>query len=386
MIRNIFKKYIAVWVIFLFFIKLYGEKVYTGTAVPVLRTEIKAGTGADFWGYLTSSAKFGEITRPDITNLKGKVKIHGTELIQMRRDYWGGKVEEAKGKLIKAKKNLDTAYKEFKRYKKLSPTGAVPMKKFQKKKAKLYEALGQYRDAVAMLNENNEILQQCRESAPFEGIVDKVYYTRGLLVSDPEVLQITQLNPIGIKVSMSDKEAAEISAYTAVTITGRKLNEPVGVFNGYSYKVKDGIVFLVRNSPNLYIDKKVEEVSEVFYVTDFYINPLKPNALGVAAPAINKDNKGYYVWKAKDNKVMQPGKGIDPVFKIEKTYIVPGKLERLYNGITEMRILDKPGKLELHDILVVDVNAELQDGQTVTLPANRYKLMPGDKVKVVIKN
>ena len=356
---------------------------YSGTVVPIYKGNINAGAGASYWGSLDFAARWGAITKPEITDLNGKEVQPGTTLSLMRKQYWRGQVITAKGQLIASKKNLTIARENYLRYKKLYPTGAVPVRTYQEMRAIFFEAVGQYETAKANLYEQESVYKQCRQISPIEGIIDKVYYSRGILTSDPKVIQLEQLNPIGIKVNMSTNETEKISPTTPVTIYPQGSDShPIGIYNGYSLLCYDGIIFTTRNKPKRYAD--VQQVTDCLPIVYFYIGSRQSKKLGIPTPALHKDKKGYYAWKAVGRKVMQPGKGIDPVFKIKKVYIVPGKIKRLYNGITDMQILDDPGELELYDIVVSAPTVELKDGETVCLPPERYIFMPGDKVKVVI--
>jgi hypothetical protein len=182
---------------------------------------------------------------------------------------------------------------------------------------------------------------------------------------------------------MPTREAENINPMTPITIYPNNNSEPIGVYNGYSLLCDNGIIFTTRNTPKKYAN--IQQVDEFLPVVHFYIGSWQPKKLAVATPVLHKDKKGDYVWKAVNTKVMQPGKGMKTIFKIEKVYVVLGKLKRLYNGITDMQILKDPGTLELYDVIVSAPKVDLKDGQTVCLPPSRYIFMPGDKVKVIIE-
>jgi hypothetical protein len=365
-------------------VEIYGNKTYSGTAVPLIKDKIPAGSDADYWGYLKFVARWGEIIQPQIIDMNGKVIEKGTVLTQMDRKYWIAKVNVAKGELLAAEKSMNAAYSNFKRYKKLYPTGASPVKEYENMRAIYYEAIGTYEKAKADLIENERVLEECKHLAPFEGIVDKVYYSSGTLSTNPNVIEISQLNPIGIKVKMSVNEAAKINSNTPITIYLSGSETPIGVYNGYSTLHDDGIIFRTKNTPRRNNDKNLLELRDCSPAMKFYIGKYADDALGVPVNALLKDDEGYYVWKAKNRKTMQAGKGLDPVFQIEKVYVVPGNLKREYHGTGIMRLLNDPGTLRRHDIVISSPPGNLKNGMTVSFPPERYLLMPGDPVKVVI--
>ena len=377
-------------IIFLFFLFSYAphifSKEFTGTVVPIFTGDIYAGSASSYWGSLDYTANTGEITNPEITTVAGEPVKSGTTLVSMRQQYWQGQVTNAKGQLLAARENLKIAYNEYLRYKSLAPTGAEPMKFYQEMRATFYEALGQLESAKANLIEQQRVLDQCSQISPFEGIVDEVYYKNGILATDPKVLMLSQLNPIGIEVKMNPDEANSISSYTPVSIYIDGIKEPVGVYNGYSFVTSDGIIFRTRNYPKYYTEEKVNVVENLYPVVNFYVSRKNTKALGVASEAIYKDEKGSYVWRAKNNKVMQPGKGLNPIFQIEKIYIKPGNLKRMYNGSIEILKIDDNGKLELHDVVITSSDSSLKEGDSLSIKPNRYVMMPGDQVKIVIED
>ena len=364
-------------------VEIYGYKTYSGTAVPLIKDKIPAGSDADYWGYLKFVARWGEIIQPQIIDMNGKVIEKGTVLTQMDRKYWIAKVNVAKGELLAAEKSMNAAYSNFKRYKKLYPTGASPVKEYENMRAIYYEAIGTYEKAKADLIENERVLEECKHLAPFEGIVDKVYYSSGTLSTNPNVIEISQLNPIGIKVNMNKDEAAAINSNTSVSIYLHDNETPIGVYNGYSMLCDNGIIFRTKNTPRRNNNKNLPEV-QCYPVMKSYFNRRFDNTLGVPVSALLKDDEGYYVWKAENRKTMQAGKGLDPVFQIEKVYVVPGNLKRQYYGVGIMRLLNDPGTLRRHDIIISSPPENLKNGMTVSFPPERYLLMPGDPVKVVI--
>ena len=49
-----------------------------------------------------------------------------------------------------------------------------------------------------------------------------------------------------------------------------------------------------------------------------------------------------------------------------------------------MQALKDHGSLKLNDVVLVNPPKNLKEGEKLFLPMNRYILMPGEKVKVVI--
>ncbi len=370
--------------LFFFAFVVSSSEIYTGTVVALVKDKIPAGADADYWGYLNFTAKWGQIIKPEIKDIDGKIIEKGTALTEMSEKYWLDNVNAARGGLLAAKNEMKVAYDNFKRYEELYPTGASSVKIYQNMRAQYYEAYGAYQTAEANLYEKERDLSECIHVAPFEGIVDKVFFSSGILAPNPDVIEISMLNPIGIKIFMDTDKASRISFDTPITIYFNDNENPIGIYNGLSFVTNDGIILVTRNYPKQNTNDNMIKVKDCFPVVNFYIGKLEGNKLGVPVSAVVKDDKGFYVWRAKDRKMLEPESGFTPVFNLEKVYITPGNLKRACYGCDEIRILKDSGKLELHDVVVISPSDNLTAGEKVNCPPARYVLMPGDKVKVVI--
>ena len=364
-----YKKAYLFCLIFFFSTVILAAKTYIGTVVPLVKDKIPAGADADYWGYLKFTAKWGQIIKPEIKNINGEVVEKGTALTQMTKEYWIDNVDAAKDDLTAAEHAMKVAYENLKRYEELYPTGATSVQLYQSIRANYYEAYGVYQAAKANLYEKQRDLEECVHVAPFEGIVDKVYFSNGILVPNPDVIEISMLNPIGIQISMDINEACNIQTDTKIAIYFDDEEEPVGIYNGLSFLNDDGIIFVTRNYPEENSEENLIKVQDCFPVVNFYIGKTERNQLGVPLGAIAEDDKGFFVWRAVNGKMLQPGQGLDPVFNVEKVYVVPGILKRLYYGCDEIRILKDSGKLKLHDVVVSAPPENLSDGGESKLPS-----------------
>ena len=378
------KKFIFVAVLLACAGSVYAAKTYEGEIFPLVKDKLTSGTDFAYWGMLQNTSRVGTIIKPQITNLKGKVIDKGTVIIQLETKYWTAMLSSSEAALDAAEQNLLTAKENYYRYKKLTPTGATPLQLYQIMRAAYYTALGNYKEAQANLIESRSVLDACTHIAPFEGIVDKVYFSRGHDTDNPASIEVSQLNPIGIKIVMLREEANAIVSDTPISVYFDNSNKPIGVYNSYSIMVSDGIILITENFPEITGKHDSKKVRDCYSVINFYSGNNSDNPLGVPIDALNEDKKGFYVWRAVDRKTMQAGKGMDPTFQIEKVYVIPGNFKRLYLGVTFIRILKDPGTLQMYDVLLSKPPINLKEADWVTLLPERYELMPGDTVKVVI--
>ena len=383
--RNIF------FVILLMFVvdNVWAGKKYIGTVVPIVVETMSSGTDAYFYGTVEKVALVGSIIKPQITDMEGNVVEEGTVVMQQGTKYWKAIVEGNKASLAASEQNLRTATQNYERYKKLSPIGATSAQEFEEYQKKYYDALGECEQSKGTLAFNLRMLDTRTQFAPFEGIVTKVLYIMGRASGNPQTVELTQLNPIGIKVKMSREEANKINSNTPVTVFQANSDVEQGVFNGRSILCEEGIIFITENYPetlnnNNLKNNSVSEVRDCYSVDYFYINNTVDKTLGVPVKALKEDNGDYYVWKAKNRKFLDPGKGLDPVFKAEKIHVVPGNLQRLHAGFTYVRSLKDPSSLKEGDVVLTANPKDLINGDSVDFLPERYVLMPNETVKVII--
>ena len=101
---------------------------------------------------------------------------------------------------------------------------------------------------MALLVETEQIIKAYTLKAPFEGIVDKVFLTHGLASAIPTVIQISQLNPMGIKIKMTREQADKIKAYIPIIVSNPINDEEINVNYGSVSLIKGGIIVKIPNS------------------------------------------------------------------------------------------------------------------------------------------
>ena len=388
--KNIFFMLSILLLCFSSIIKLNAAKTYNGTAVPLIKSTISSGMYYVFNGIFDHVARVGQIIKPGITDIQGNVIEEGTLLRSVNSEYWAENVVSAENKVKSSEANLIKAAENYNRFKSLSNQSVVSKKIYQDIQMAYYTALANNDSYKADLLESQRFLQAQEIRAPFEGIVDKVYAVKGEPVFALSTLEISQLNPIGVKVIMPRNEANKIKSNTPVKITFQDGEKKKGVFHGQSMLCDDGIIFITSNKPRVDKDltlnrKSIPLVKCCYYVAKFFVDdPL--TMLAVPAGCLHKDKAGYYVWKGKNQRYMQPGRGMDTTFSVEKVYVIPDNMQRIHAGFDIIKALKNPGILREYDLILLDVPEGLKNNDKVCYPQERYELMAGDKVKVVIDN
>ena len=367
-----------------------AEKTYTGVVTPVLVQTIASGAHGTNFGSVKRVEKLGSIITPSQLFLDGKTAVQGTIVLQQGKTYYENKVIEDAENILIDKQNISTDLFNYQKYLKLCEEQTLGPLKYEGYFDTYVIDVGKKKSEGGHFISDSTMFKTRTMTAPFEGYVSKVMYVMGMASGCPPTVEITQLNPIGIKVEMSRDLANNINANTPVTVFLPNSNKKVGVYNGCSLLQDDGILFLTDNyqSPvegnsNKSIDYKIT-INDVSTADSFYVDNSIDKNLCVPVDALKQDGKSFYVWRAKDQNTLLPGKISPTVFQVEKVSITPGNKQRFYAGNTLLRMLTDSGKLKKGDLILSNPPKELKDGDNVGVMPNRYTLMPGERVKIVI--
>lgn len=366
---------------------LFGASEYTGTVTPIKVIEHGAGNNAYFYGSLDYVARIGEIALPSITDADGNVVKQGTNLFSLHMKYWIEQRKGAQDQMDAAGIMVKEAKKNLERYQILVKPGAASEEVYEGYIAAYATALSNFRNYQGNVIQYDEFLKQARAFvSPFEGIITKVMYSQGVTAENENTVEITQLNPIGISIKMSREEARKIGMNKHVKVFPLGSDNPQGILYGRSIVTDEGITFQTRNTPAISKeDANLRIVRDVFPVFNFS-NTDMDSKLAVPQNAILNDASGTFVWLADNSQAMIPGKGTNNQLKIEKVYIKLAGFNRLITGFSKVEALSDPGKIKLYDIVINNPPADLKDGETICFPQERYVMMPGDQVKVIIGN
>ncbi|HJO95162.1 MAG TPA: hypothetical protein QF753_17330 [Victivallales bacterium] len=369
------------------YIPVFASKEYTGTVISLDIVEHSAHYDASYSGAIGYVAELGSLGEPYITNIKGDKIIEGTPLFEYEMPYWRNLVKGYKFLTKSSKAELEDARIQLQRYKRLVKPGAVSDEELENYIGKYITALNNYETNKAMISKKYEDVREAAYRPPFEGIVTKIFQTNGIATGQ-NIIEYTQLNPIGISVKMNRNEARKLSNKTVkIYAIGEKT--PRGIFYERTLLTDKGVTFVTENYPVSTLNDpgfKVKVHKDYALVTNFYIKNQYDNcpALGVNKEAIQKDKNGFYVWKVKDGKDMIPGKGIKNIFTASKVYVTPANLFKNGGGNIVVQALKNKGSLMLYDVVLVNAPKDLQKKDKLFFPLNRYILMPGEKIKVVV--
>ena len=359
--------------------KFKNPKTFNGTVVSLSTTNVKMGLDyGNYKGFVNYVVPPGTIFSGPILNKDGNVIKPGTILARME-------TEVCKTLVRKAETELDTKHSLYDRYCKIiekGGKGAISEQAFLKAK-------NEYLAAKAELMLAEKRLESCTYNAQFDGVVNEVLFPGGYTTaSDRDIINVSQLVPIGVEVEMDRREAFKYGANTPIAIypLGRD-NKPVGPYRGATKLTKKGVMFVVTNYRPENATKKLADGRTVPVVT--HIAPVVPfdenrrgDSLSVYSRSIMKDDKGSYVMKVKGQNITCP---INPKFDLEKVYIKPAnEISPIESSVRYVKLADA-GSLQVNDTVLTKKEVKnLKDGDTVFFEKSRYIFMPGDPVKVVL--
>ncbi|MCP4176434.1 MAG: hypothetical protein GY756_01600 [bacterium] len=389
--NNFFLK-ISNTLIFIFFIltAAYAEnsKTLKGIATPITEASLTYSFRESVPGKIIYTAKEGCIAKGPIYNKDGKTIKEGDLLLKIADGRRKNVVKERKHMVKVAKAVLDFAKLDLERYKALQkPNRKIASRQhLEMAESKYLQAMSNYYNKILDVERATNWVESATRRSDFDCLVTDVNNACGYATSNTEILKITQLNPMGIKLKLHRDEAYKLSDVKKIKIYSSSSNIPVTALSNDFIYVKDGIIVQVPNS-SLYPGSIVREGKDIPVLNNiFSIYSNQDNKLTVAKNAlIKKDNKLYILYKA--------------VFKAEQDF--NGKTIKLYSiqqvsVETENRIIQsvpnmeqyilKPNKnLNQSDIVLPNtLSNKFKDGDLAFIAQERYKFMPDDPVKIKI--
>jgi len=192
---------------------------------------------------------------------------------------------------------------------------------------------------------------------------------------------------MGIEIKMDRETATKITMSTPITVYPISTGKPIGVFHGLRNFTEDGIMLKVDNyqlPPPVSLNTSNGKIPVVDFSIVIHADSKNSRTLSVPEKSIQKDKKGFYVWKGLGQQNMRPAKGLDHIFPVKKVYIVPEELSQHIASYSYFRILKDAGSLKPFDTVLIKIPGNLKSGDKVCLYRSRFLFMPGDPVKVEI--
>ena len=348
---------------------------YTGTVVPLVTNEFSWGWNDFYRGKVLYAPMPGDILFGPITNVKGETVRPGDYLIKVNKEYRESIYLSAVAKSEGQEANFDNAKVVAERDSGLVKTNAISELQFDtdyNTAQTAYQSLLSDKSTAIM---DKDMLEYIEFKTQFDCIVNTVYCPFGLLAGENNVLQISQISPIGVNVELDPNIADNVTDDTPITIYPIRDDKPIGAFRGRTRETGKGLIFEVDNYCMIPEEDGCTPVDKYDYVLYYSTNPSQNKQLAVPVDSIMQDEKGYYVCKA-----MTPNTAST---EIEKVYVKPADTVRKITPQVKFQALDDAGGLNVYDIVLLKDAGKIENNK-VALYNREMLFMPGDKVKVVI--
>jgi len=367
---------------------------YDAVASPLLCTTVKFGYNDTFRGIITYVAAPGSVLRGASFGIDGKLNEPGDVLVHMETDYRQSVVDGKQALYRASCATLQTNKANYERYERLVRNSATSMEEYQHVESAYLEAIGNNESAKADLKLAQIICDACVFRVPFDAVVDSVFFPAGLCAGELDVVKISKLSPMGVKIKMSREDAIKLidSGAQAIVSPCGSSSEPAPAIPGLFQLTPDGIVLQVANRPLLPESASAEEASLPLcsYETVlpvYYRDGLRPDSLSVPGSAIVIAPEGAFVWRVKGGLPKNGGKGKAVASLVEKVLISkepqgkPGDLR--FKTIS----VNPDGPLKPFDVILSGrIPDGLSDGAMVRCWKPRYVFMPDDPLKVSISS
>jgi hypothetical protein len=360
----------------------------TGTVETIEKETLKFQT----MGKLKTILNQGVSIKGQTFDLLGTVIDPGTLIAQQYTDIDKANLEGAKVVLEKAKLNVKKAEDDFNRNKKLIKDHAVSQKQYEESEVVYLQAKSDLTDAYQNLAKTLFILNSDFMYSGYDAEVEEVFQSPDVWYeSFNETITIQMMNPIVIKVPIryiSDinhlKQKPIIYSPSSNARIEDWICEYTELVNNRYYHY-----FVVPNEKISFynnLPEKLQKLSKIGWVSRVIKFNDDCKELAVAEGAIEKENGKEFVWRVKEKYIIDEKNIVNyKTYVVNKVYVqTNNKVKRI--GVYKVVEVNSTGELKLEDTVIWDdiPPKGLKDGDTVLLDPKKWKLAPGEKVKVLV--
>lgn len=351
--------------------------------------------GFEVSGKVISTLEVGDSVEGQIRDNKNKIIRQGSIIAQLNPIRYQIAISSEVARVTGAEATLVEAHLNYARHQKLLVSGSISQAAFDNSKSAFLTAKSAYQQAEASLADARYNLNHCVLRAPYHGVIEELFVAPGAWVqSGQAVVKLTMMKPIKVTVPVSANLVRKIRSGDAVFVFPPGSSESVGGMVDNSSVAADpetrtfNIDVFVQNLKIPVKPISTENNCPILkgenMMLALHLIPEDTNS-PVCAPlsSLLKDEKGYFVWRAKDQQIFLKGKALPDQFEIERINVTPGDKYRNFI-IDNFRELTDSGGLKALDIVLVNPPANLKNNEKVIVEQTRWLFSPGDLAKVQI--
>lgn len=369
------------------------EKIYEGRVEPITSTYVSFAYDDGKPGRILYTAVPGTIVKGPILNATGDAIAKGGVLVKFHPGRRKDILIQKQARLQETRAVEKFAKKHLERMRQLydEKRAIVPQERLEQAESNYHQAKAEALHAAMAVSRAKIWFANSVLRADYDCLVTKVHLPTGLCYVGSRVLDVVQLNPIGIHIPMKRDEAYAIDATTVIKVFPRGAAQETRISGRGRIVTDDGVLLKARNGPisptvNLENGENiVTAVHEWFSVETFRDDSF--GTLAVPAESIFEDDNGSYVLKVAEANLLTANEKIDDAIPVEKISVeLTGRSENFSPHVVYAELNDTK-RLAVGDVVLKndEKTKTLNDGDTVRLYSLSYRFMPGDVVKVVIE-
>jgi len=351
--------------------------------------------GFEVSGKVLSTLEVGNSVEGRIHDNNNKTIRKGSIIAQLNPARYQIAISSEVARVTGAQASLIEAQMDYERHTKLISSGSVSQAQFDKSKAAYLTAQSNLQQSEASLADAHYNFNHCTLRAPFSGVIEELFVAPGAWVqSGQAVVKLTMMKPIKVTVPVSANLAREIKSGDAVYIYPPGSTEPVGGLIDNNSIAADpetrtfNIDIFVQNLKlpvkPISAEKNQTVLKDENMMLTLNLTPEDTNSpVCVPLSSLLKDEKGYYVWRAKGQHIFEKGKALPDQFEIERINVIPGNKYRNFI-IDNFRELTNSGGLKALDVVLINPPENLKNNETVIVEQTRWLFSPGDLARVRI--
>ncbi len=303
-------------------------------------------------------------------------------------------VRKAAADIRDIKAEVFRAKNEYERQRNIFEKGAGAKSYVDKAEADFKTATARLQAAQAKLRQTKIDLSDTLLSAPFNGQVSRVHAISGGYVERGEpVATIQMMDPVKVEVAVSPEVEQNLNFNDLIMVYGGPGEAPLHGWVHNKAPTADTatrtfmVTLLVRNrlvEVGIPEDLNPQEIvrTRALYNLESEKADGKP-PFYTSIDTLYEDKDGFYVWKAEGLTIRDLVGDFNPVFTATKVRVTPGERYIRAMQLFSFRELLDIGTLNPEtDLVVADVKAGLQEGQSVALVRKNWLLRPGQVVEV----
>jgi hypothetical protein len=360
----------------------------TGTVETIAKETLKFHD----LGKIKSILDEGSEITGKITNKKGEILEPGTLVAQQYIEMDKAGYEVAKVALMRGKLKLKKAELDYLRNKKLAHDHAISQKAFEDSELVYFQAKSNLRDAYQNLEKADFLLSSDYMHSSFNAVVDEIYQSPDVWYEGfKETATIQMMNPIAIKIP--------IHYISDVNHLGEKpiIYSPSSnmIINDWIFEYTDFIkdkyyhYFIIHNEKISFYNNlpaKYAKIPKIGWAT----KPIKFNDkfknLAIPLNAVHTVGNKEYVWVLTEKHTIDKKNFINYRIYIANRVEIETNDRTKRIGIYNAVELKNGSALKSTDSIIWDkIPPGLKDNDVVLLDPQKWKLAPGDKLKVLLK-